>query len=296
MRFDEVRDGGADGEGLEDEIRNESSLDGARLRGFLSLLGDQLEVVRNRTIRRRGPLEAVLRLKEEGLIRHFSFSFHSEPTEIKKLVDTGLFASMLCQYNLLDRANEAGIEYAASKGLGVAIMGPVGGGRLGNPSEVVSRLLPGQKRVSSPALALRYVLSNPNVSLALSGMANIAQLEENVATVGRDERLTADELSAIVGASQENQRMMDLYCTGCKYCQPCPEGVNIPEIFKTMNYHQVWDLKQYAKEQYRSIGANQWLPGKRADACTECGTCEDKCPQHISIREQLKECERVLGG
>lgn len=243
-----------------------------------------------------GPLQEVLRLKDEGLIRHLSFSFHSDPADIIRLVDTGLFETMLCQYNLLDRSNEAGIAYAASKGLGVAIMGPVGGGRLGNPSEVVKELLPSQKRVSSPELALRFVLSNPNVTLALSGMSNLEQLEENVATVSRDERLTEHELATIRDSAAENQRMMDLYCTGCKYCEPCPQGVNISEAFRCMNYHQVWDLKPYAKAQYASIGTNQWLKGNRADACNECGSCEDKCPQHLPIREQLKQCHRVLGG
>jgi predicted aldo/keto reductase-like oxidoreductase len=201
---------------------------------------------------------------------------------------------MLCQYNLLDRSNESGIRYAASKGLGVAVMGPVGGGRLGNPSEVVSRLLPGQSRISSPELALRFVLSNPDVSMALSGMSAIGHVDENAATVTRDAALSPQELEAIQRASLENQRMMDLYCTGCKYCEPCPAGVNISEIFRTMNYHEVWDLKEYARNQYSQIGQTQWLQGNRADACTECGDCETKCPQHISIREQLKQCHSVL--
>lgn len=242
-----------------------------------------------------GPLQAFTQLRDEGLVKYLSFSFHSDPADIPRLVDTGLFDTMLCQYNFLDRSNEAGIHYAASKGLGVAVMGPVGGGRLGSPSEAVARLLPNQARVSSPELALRFVLSNPSVSMALSGMSNLTQVEQNVATVSLDAPLSNGEIDAINRATLENQRMMDLYCTGCKYCEPCPSEVNIPEIFRTMNYHQVWDLKQYARSQYAQIGQNQWLPGKRADACTECGDCEAKCPQHIAIREQLKQCHRVLG-
>ncbi len=242
-----------------------------------------------------GPVDAMVRLKEEGAIRHLSFSFHSDAEDIPKLVNTGLFDTMLCQYNLLDRSNESGIRFAADKGLGVAIMGPIGGGRLGNPSDVVSRLLPGQSRASSPELALRFVLSNPAVSIALSGMSTLAQLAENVETVSRDEHLTQQELEAVNRAALENKRMMDLYCTGCKYCEPCPANVNISEVFRTMNYHEVWDLKAYAKSQYAEIGENQWLPGHRADACTECGDCETKCPQHIPIREQLKQCHRILG-
>lgn len=245
---------------------------------------------------RGGPLEAFIKLKDEGLVRHLSFSFHSSPSDIPKLVDTGIFETMLCQYNLLDRSNEAAIAYAAEKGLGVAVMGPVGGGRLGSPSEVVSRLLAGQRRVSSPEIALRFVLSNPHVSVALSGMSSLEQLEENQATASRTDKLSDEELDQIASSVRENQRMMDLYCTGCKYCEPCPEDVNISEIFRCMNYHQVWDLKQFAKQQYSQIGQSEWLKGKRADACIECGTCEDKCPQVIPIVEQLKECQHLLGS
>lgn len=245
---------------------------------------------------RGGPLEAFVKLKDEGLVRHLSFSFHSAPGDIPKLVDTDIFETMLCQYNLLDRSNEAGIAYAAAKGLGVAIMGPVGGGRLGSPSEVVEQLLAGQKRVSSPELALRFVLSNPHVSMALSGMSSLQQLRENIDTASRGEALSEDELDLITSSARENQRMMDLYCTGCKYCEPCPEAVNISEVFRCMNYYQVWDLKEFARHQYGQIGQNPWIKGKRADACSECGACEDKCPQLIPIVEQLKECQRVLGG
>jgi predicted aldo/keto reductase-like oxidoreductase len=88
-----------------------------------------------------GPVEGLIRLKQEGLVRHLSFSFHSKPSDIPRLVDTGLFETMLCQYNLLDRSNAEGIAYAATKGLGVAIMGPLGGGRLGGPSKAVARLM-----------------------------------------------------------------------------------------------------------------------------------------------------------
>lgn len=243
-----------------------------------------------------GPVEGLLKLKDQGLVRHLAFSFHSKPSDISKLVDTGLFETMLCQYNLLDRGNAEGIAYAASKGLGVAVMGPLGGGKLGGPSRAVAKLMPDNRRVSSPELALRFVFSNPLVTMALSGMASIEQLEANVATASRNDPLSVDELDNIAISVRENQRLMDLYCTACKYCEPCPEGVNISEIFSAMNHHQVWDLKEYARARYAEIGVNPWIPGKRADACIECGACEDKCPQSIAIMNQLKECQKLLGS
>jgi len=241
-----------------------------------------------------GPLDAFLKLKDEGLAKHLSFSFHSEPGDIHRLVNTGHFESMLCQYNLLDRKCEEGIAYAASKGLGVAIMGPVGGGRLGSQSEVVSRMLPGGAAARTPALALQFVLSNPAVTVALSGMSTMDQLEGNAATGSREIRLGETERERVAKAAEENKKLMDLYCTGCKYCLPCPQEVNIPRIFEAMNYARVWDLGDGARKMYQEIGTNQWVPGKKADACVECGECEEKCPQKIPIMAQLKESHKAL--
>ena len=93
----------------------------------------------------------------------------------------------------------------------------------------------------------------------------------------------------------ENKKLADLYCTGCKYCMPCPFDVNIPLIFELMNEHRVYGLTEHAREQYAQIGKNEWMPGKNAEACTECGLCETKCPQSIEIRRQLKESHAALG-
>jgi predicted aldo/keto reductase-like oxidoreductase len=211
-----------------------------------------------------------------------------------KLVDTGYFESMLCQYNLLDRRCEPGIAYAASKGLGVMVMGPVGGGRLGSQSDVVARMLPGNASVSTPELALRFVLSNPNVTVALSGMSTMDHVEQNVATASSGEILSPAEQTSIRATAEENQKFMDLYCTGCQYCMPCPQEVNIPRIFEAMNLQRVWGLHAPARTMYADIGANQWVKGKKADACIECGECEEKCPQKIPIIDQLKESRKML--
>ena len=109
-----------------------------------------------------GPLEAAYKAKEDGLIKHISFSFHDKPENLFKIIDTGHFESMLVQYNLLDRSNEEAIAYAKSKGLGVAVMGPVGGGRLGAPSEAIIKMIPGGVKSTAEA-ALRFVFANPNV-------------------------------------------------------------------------------------------------------------------------------------
>lgn len=241
-----------------------------------------------------GPLEAALKAKEEGLIKHLSFSFHDEPENLFKLIDTGVFETVLVQYNFLDRSNEAGIAYAKEKGLGVIIMGPVGGGRLGAPSDVIKNLLPG-KTSSSAELALRFVMSNTDVTTALSGMGTMAMVEENVEVASNSAPLSNEEIIQVNDAMEEHKRMADLYCTGCNYCMPCPFEVNIPLNFKLMNFHRVYGITDYARGEYAQIGKVNWMKGKDASACTDCGVCEDKCPQNLEIRKQLKETAAVLG-
>ncbi len=242
-----------------------------------------------------GPLEAARKALDQGLIRHLSFSFHDDPENMIKLIDTGVFETVLCQYNLLDRSNEEGIRHAAEQGLGVIIMGPVGGGRLGYPSEVIQGLLKTQ-RASNPELALRFVLSHPGVDCALSGMSSLAMVEENCATAGRSEKLSPRELDQISLSLDENKKLADLYCTGCNYCMPCPHGVNIPLNFSLMNHHRVYGLTDHAKTEYGKIGTVEWMKGEPASACVECGECEPKCPQHIPIIAQLKETHQALSS
>ena len=261
---------------------------------FYHLWGISWEFFRTKIDIPGGPLKEFLKLRDEGLARHLSFSFHSDAAEIKKLVDTGYFESMLCQYNFLDRRCEEGIAYAASHGLGVVIMGPVGGGRLGTPSDVIAKILPGAAAMSTPELALRFVLSNPSVTVALSGMSTLEQVEQNVVHASRSSWLSPEEQTRVRAAAEENQKFMDLYCTGCGYCMPCPQEVNIPKVFEAMNLKSVWDLEKPARRMYADIGTTPWLKGKQADACIECGECEEKCPQKIPITSQLAESRKAL--
>ncbi len=237
-------------------------------------------------------LDEAKKAKEEGLIHHICASCHDSPENMIRLLETGLLEGMTLQYNLLDRKNEPVIDYAREHGLGICVMGPVGGGRLGFPSEKISEVVPGV--ASTPEIALRFVLSNPGVTTALSGMNTIEMVEENVATASRDELLTTEEKQSVGKMLEENQRLSELYCTGCNYCMPCPNNVAIPEIFRLMNLHRVWGLTDHAKRGYRHLGPENrrgWLP---ASECVECAECEEKCPQKIPIIEQLKESHKAL--
>lgn len=241
-----------------------------------------------------GWLKEAEQANSEGLIKHICFSFHSSaPEDLIKLADLGHFESVLCQYNFLDRSNEEAMAYAHEKGLGVIVMGPVGGGRIaGLPKAIRDELnLPIENNIE---MAFRFVLANPNVDCALSGMGSMQMVEENLQYANNEMPLSNQEVEQINALMQKLRKMADLYCTGCKYCLPCPEDIQIPQIFDLYNYHNVYGLKDHACDTYAQYGISPWLPKVKADACTECGTCEERCPQHIQIRAQLKEAHKIL--
>ena len=219
------------------------------------------------------------------MIRHICHSFHGPVESLKSCVSSGLFDSVTLQYNLLDRSLEEGIALARERGEGVVVMGPVGGGRLGFPSDRARELVGDVK--STPELALRFVLSNPGVCVALSGMSTLQQLEENVATAEASGELKAEDHARIAEAIQERKKLSGLYCTGCNYCMPCPDGVDIPSNFEILNHERIFGLGDYARSRYAALG------GKGA-LCRLCRTCVPLCPQGLDIPARLADAVTLL--
>ena len=240
--------------------------------------------------------------QSEGLVRYIGFSCHDTTENVIKLIDTGEFAMMLVQYNYLDRHNEPAIAHAAENGMGVAIMGPIGGGRLVTPAGVVIDKETASE-IKTPELALRFAWSNPHVSVALSGMNEMAQVEENAAAASKTGAMGEAEQDRVQQLLEENQKLADLYCTGCGYCMPCRIDIEIPENFRYMNWYRVWGLEEQAKAAYARLNnergvQTQWaglVRGLKAEECIECGECEPKCPQNIPIVDQLREVAATLG-
>ena len=270
---------------------------------FYHMWGISLKVFQERIDIKGGPIDAARKALDEGLIRNLSFSFHDKPENMIPIIDSGYFATALLQYNLLDRSNEAGMAYAKEKGLGTIVMGPVGGGRLGVPSGVIQGMLADKNLKSTAEMALRFVLANPIADVALSGMENLKMLEENAKIASIEGHLTEEEIAKVNVMMEENKKLADLYCTGCKYCMPCEQGINIPHILSLMNCHRVYDLTGYSQKEYKKLYIPmeiRHLPweiewGLDATKCTQCGICEEKCPQDLKIIEQLKETHATLG-
>ncbi len=233
--------------------------------------------------------------KGEGLIRHISFSFHDDPKVIQYIIETAEnygvpMESMLCQYNLLDRSNEEMLAYAHSKGLGTVAMGPVGGGRLAMPSGLGEKLS-GDSALPTYQLAFKFCLGNPNLNCALSGMQTLEMVEQNTALASEDAHFSTEEWEQLGRSVEQLKKFSELYCTGCRYCQPCPAKIDIPYIFNMYTHYNVYGLKEYAKSRI----ATYVKEGKAlSDACLNCGKCEKKCPQHLKIREELKRVEAIL--
>jgi len=234
-------------------------------------------------------LEKILKYRDQGVFKHVVFSTHDTPGNVIKIIDTGLFEGVTIQYNIMNRDYEDAIAYAHEKGLGVVVMGPVAGGILGVSGEkgFAGRL---RGQAATAELAVRFVLSNPNVTCALSGMSDEKMLFENIETVSKDPKLSQEELDNVISVAKDLKDLSNLYCTGCRYCMPCPNDVDIPGCFGAYNVANVYGAVDAAKGSYGWI---KTVTGSKKDNsasnCIQCGVCMDKCPQKINIIKQLEE-------
>jgi uncharacterized protein len=235
--------------------------------------------------------------RSRGLIRFPAFSFHGHTDDFPRIVDEyDGWAFGQLQYNYMDTTYQAGLSglrYAAEKGLGVVVMEPLKGGRLAKnlPPEMQAVFDARPERWSPAEWALRYVWNEPGVSLLLSGMNDPAQLQENlrVADVAQPNSLTPEHLAVYDAARAALRARMKVDCSACRYCQPCPQGVEIPELLAALNAATMWEVKDPWLTGYTRIAG-------KPNACTECGTCEDICPQALSIRALLKETAATFAG
>ena len=229
---------------------------------------------------------------KHGYIKHRGFSSHDSPANVKKFIDTGEFAAMLVSYNWLNPQMAEVIAYGADKGMGVAVMNPVGGGSLAVDTVQIRRLLPAAKSASE--LALRYVMSTQGVSVVLSGMSTLEQVEENTAVASLRSFMTERQGETMHARLAGIRRKAEQFCTACGYCMPCPAGVDIPGNFVLRNQAHYFGLLENSRKRFEGLQARAQGDAS-ALACERCGECLPKCPNGIAIMDQLSETAELLG-
>lgn len=239
--------------------------------------------------------------KAEGVIRHAGFSFHSTPEELDELLSAHPEMEFVqLQINYADWDNPAVqsrrcYEVARKHHKPVIIMEPVKGGMLANPPEQVASVLRAAEPNSSVASwAIRFAASLPGVITVLSGMSDVAQMQDNLSYMRTFETLTDAQRATIERAQHELAKIPLIPCTRCNYCaKVCPNEIGISGTFTAMNMHTLYgDLETAKKERAWQVDRH----GKRpADDCIKCGRCEQACPQHIKIRDELARSIEQFG-
>ncbi len=248
-------------------------------------------------LKKFGIFDFLSAVKEDGRVRNVGFSFHVDLCTFKEIVDYYNWDFCQIQYNYMDtefQAGKTGLLYAAEKGMGVIVMEPLRGGKLaGRIPQEVQTLLDSQKKNYSPVeWALRWVWDHPQVTLVLSGMSALEHVVENVEVGSKAEpsTLTGEEKSVIEEVRNIYRTRIKVPCTDCKYCLPCPSGVNIPRVFQLYNDIFIFDDIKAAKRDYHMFLKEDEM----AHNCIKCGKCENLCPQKIPIIEKLAQVVKVF--
>lgn len=228
-------------------------------------------------------------MKQQGKIRFFGFSFHDDYEVFETIATYRPWDFCQIQYNYVDTEHQAGtkgLKYAAERGLGVVIMEPLLGGRLANPASHLKKVFPEDK--SPVEYALDFLWDQPEVSLLLSGMSDEKQVEENLEYAKRSSvgMATEQDKEVVKEAKRVFDSMALVGCTGCRYCMPCPFGLDIPKIFSLYNMTAA-HREEDARAEYEALE-------KKAGDCRSCHHCEKECPQMIKVSEVMKEVAKVF--
>ena len=214
-----------------------------------------------------GALEALMEAKATGKIGHIGLTAHSTAV-FERALELDWVETIMFPYNIVEQQGAELIHRCTEKNIGFIDMKPLAGGA-----------------IEDGTLALRYVCSNPDVSVVIPGMAESSELEENMAACSNEAPLTEEELAKMEAVRKQ---LGTDFCRRCNYCAPCSVGINIPSVFLFAGYLQRYDLGDWARDRYSTLKV-------KASACIECGKCEPRCPYHLPIREKLKQCARDFG-
>ena len=253
-------------------------------------------------MKRLGVIDFMDDLKRTGKVRHLGFSFHGESDHFKQIIDAYDWTMAQVQYNILDENYQAGLDgirYAASKDIGIVVMEPLRGGSLvGRMPDSVAAVYAHAPIQRTPAdWAFSWIYDHPEVTVVLSGMNDNTHIDENLAIADRARpgMLSDAERQVIADARRAFESEMTIGCTGCGYCMPCPQGINIPAALKDLNNAHMFGKAGVRTFHIGAFGV-QTEDGRPhwAGSCIGCGACEKKCPQHLPIRGALRRVSREL--
>lgn len=214
-----------------------------------------------------GALEALLEAKEAGKIGHIGLTAHSVAV-FERALELPWVETIMFPYNIVESQGEELMHRCTEKNVGFIDMKPLAGGAIEDAS-----------------LALRFVCANPDVTVVIPGMYDLAEIEQNLKAVNDETPLTEEERA---GFEQVRKELGSNFCRRCNYCAPCAAGINIPGVFLFAGYLERYGLADWAKDRYSS------LPVK-ASACIECGACETRCPYELPIRQMMKRAAEEFG-
>lgn len=250
-------------------------------------------------LKKVGVLEWIKDKKKSGAIRNIGFSYHGNSDGFLKILNDYDWDICQIQYNYFDefsQAGVAGLKAAAEKGIPVVIMEPLRGGKLVNMlPESAKKVMDDSGRDWTPAeWSFRWLYNQPEVTVVLSGMNSLEMIRENCRTAsdaeaGHFTKTDFDTLALVTEKIRENEKVG---CTGCRYCMPCPKGVDIPGTFRCYNAMFIEGKSQGRLEYGQTVALTK--DSAFASQCVGCGKCEKHCPQEIPIRKMLKEADKAL--
>lgn len=234
------------------------------------------------------------KLRAAGRIRYLGFSFHDDYEAFEEILTSYRWDFCQIQLNYMDAEEQAGLKgyaLAEEKGVPMVIMEPVKGGSLAAfASDISEQFHAHDPQASMASFALRWVGSLSNVKVILSGMSNMEQVEDNLKTFGAFKPLSEAEQATVREVVELMRSRVQNGCTGCRYCMPCPAGVNIPGSFGCWNRYHMYQNYTVVKYQWeKELGE-----AKQPKNCIKCGKCEQACPQHLHIREDLERVQADL--
>ena len=214
-----------------------------------------------------GALEALMEARQAGKIGHIGITLHSLEL-FEKALELPWVETIMFPYNIVETQAEALIAKCAEKNIGFVAMKPLAGGA-----------------IEDGALAMRFIAANPNVTVIIPGMADPAELDQNISAMNDESALRPEELAAMQKIREE---LGTNFCRRCNYCQPCTAGINISGSFLFEGYYNRYGLQDWAKGRYLAMA-------KTASDCVDCGVCEERCPYNLPIRQMLKKVADVFG-